>query len=329
MLRRSSSLWQRMLLLSESDVRQCLDLSRCLKVNAEALTAVYKETAHVPSRLGIPSGRSDWSLFKPASLNDSHLGLKVVSIREENPARNLPLVPASILHMNPTTGMVEAVVAGTYLTGARTSAGSALFIRHFCEHIPHLVMFGAGLQARLHLELIATAGVSVDHLTIVNRTLPRAEQLQEYSISNNLAKTVDITLLDSDLSEIISIANVICTTTNTLTPLFSGPVRDDCIITGIGSYTPDMQEVPTNVVNMCDVTIDTPGAVAVGDLKDATSTTNARLIGELLLERSSNSKRTKPQFYKAVGTAIQDVMTAADVVQSAEESQMGTTVDMD
>ena len=135
----------RMLILSESQVRQCLSMPDALLATRQAFVALAQGKAHVPTRLGLPynkkkaatddsntdnkSEAQDWTLFKPAMTLDEdnpQMGCKIVSIRAENPSRNLPLVPATVFSVDAPSGQVQAVVAGTYLTAARTAAGSAL-----------------------------------------------------------------------------------------------------------------------------------------------------------------------------------------------------------
>lgn len=386
-----------MLILSETDVRRCLDMRACLAANREALIAVASGDALVPSRLALPYHRAaavgvaaaavasdtamaapaeDWSLFKPASLQQQKetlkMGVKVVSIRATNPAHGYPLVPATVLHMDPVTGTVDAVLAATYLTGARTAAGSAIAVQHYFKHqqphnndntmkrLQHVVIFGAGLQAEQHVHAIRTAmendeysaavaNVTIPVVTIINRTAPRAEQLQA-----NLLRTgglVDachvVELCDTAaVAKALQTANVIVTCTNAVVPLWDDHAAEFlspdscCIIVGIGSYTPNMQEVPIATVNRCrHVWIDTPEAVTVGDLKhlqqphpnDATPTTTTartQLIGTVLQNKDDACACSGLVFYKAVGTAIQDVLTADAVVQKARELKIGTEIDM-
>ena len=349
MIRRSLPALRTMLILSESDVKKCLDLRKCLEANRVALRGVYNEQAVVPSRIGLPYPNDDWTLFKPAAFSTDTLGIKVVSVRSGNPARGLPMVPATVLHMHPTTGIVEAVVSATFLTAARTAAGSALTVQLCTKKVDHLVLFGAGLQARLHVESIVAAldGALFGRITIINRTHESANDLMALISPYVIGKNVEIVLLsDSErVDEVVGQADVICTCTGSATPLWSGSVtlKDDCIITGVGSYTPDQCEVPLEAVQSCDVVyIDTPEAKSVGDLKQlsgsvtsATASTfatpNLVLLGEVLVEESDRNTE-KPRgrvFFKSVGTAVQDVLTAAEVVRQAKSRGLGTTLDMD
>jgi ornithine cyclodeaminase/alanine dehydrogenase-like protein (mu-crystallin family) len=132
-------------------------MKTCLEANRRALIAVATGDAQVPSRLALAyqngkdtaAAAEDWSLFKPASLTSLSqqqtsnnpcyqtvsMGMKVVSVRAQNPEHGYPLVPAAVLHMDPST-IIDAVLAGTYLNGARTAAGSALAIQHHQKRAP-------------------------------------------------------------------------------------------------------------------------------------------------------------------------------------------------
>lgn len=131
------SLVQRMLILSEKDVKQCLSMKDCLSANKTALISLATGQADVPTRIGLPyvgessvcSGNDDankaaqdWTLFKPASYANPDkttalMGMKVVSPRANNPSKGFPLVPATILTLDAESGQADALVAATYLTG--------------------------------------------------------------------------------------------------------------------------------------------------------------------------------------------------------------------
>ena len=357
---RTRSLLRQMLILSETNVRKALQMKDCLQANRHALISVAQGTSIIPTRLGIPFGDNDnenattasaqdWTLFKPAATTQHPLlmGCKIISIRSQNPAANLPLVPASIFHMDAATGIVTAVLEGTFLTAARTAAGSALAtaVAMHGRTLQHLVVFGAGLQAELHIQAIATAlpQTSLPKVTIVNRTIERAELLQEKLQSqkefSSIVNDVDIVRLDDtrSVSQALSTATCVVTATNTTTPLFDGTLLPaGCHINGIGSYTPEMAEVSAETVNRCRVWIDTREAMQVGDLLHLSSHHPVELLGDIMmlndpsiaLQRNANTDELDCTFYKAVGTAIQDIVTANVVVEQARASGIGVEVDM-
>jgi ornithine cyclodeaminase len=176
----------------------------------------------------------------------------------------------------------------------------------------------------------------IPKITIVNRSLPRAQALMK-TLDPSTHKGGQVLVLDDheQIAQALSTADVVAATTNTATPLWKDGsiLKKDCLITSIGSYTPDMQEIPESAVNRCHVIIDTPDAMTVGDLKHLgggsleTTTHPVTLMGNALKDPSLVSGMDCI-FYKSVGTAIQDVMTARMVVDRARELGIGQEIDM-
>ena len=345
---------RKMFLLGERDVRRALNLEECLQVNKMALISLTQGSGVVPSRLGLPYPKNpnkkgdesnqgeaeDWTLIKPAAYYGEQqcisMGMKVVSVRQKNPAVGLPLVPATICLIDPPSGIVQATISATYVTAMRTSAGPALAVQMFRPDLEHLVIFGAGTQAEAHIELIELSiKRNIAKISIVNRSLERANILRQKLLDQG-ERVVDVILLkDVDaVSTALGSADVISATTNTTTPLWkdSHVLQKGCLITGIGSYTPEMQEIPKYVVNSAHVVIDTPEAMASGDLKHLgtfESTSHpVSLAGDAFQNPSKIGRSKDCIFYKAVGTAIQDVLTAEAVVKSAKALGIGQEVDM-
>jgi ornithine cyclodeaminase len=388
---------QAMFVLGERDVRKALDPLQCLQITKQALVSLTDKSGLVPTRLALPYPNNpnaihplnssspsitvvaqDWTLIKPAAYypphrndsgnhqaipdNDVTMGLKVVSVRADNPMRGLPLVPATILLLDPLTGVIYATLAGTYITAMRTSAGPALAVQAFQPHAQHLVMFGAGTQAECHIQLMELSiQRRIPKITIVNRTLHRAERLRTKienfrnnqtfhtnNNNNNRGGTFTIELVElankEAVASALSTADVVSATTNATTPLWKDEediqLKKGCLLTGIGSYTPDMQEIPKSVVNRSVVVIDTPEAIQVGDLNHLGATMEEAiahhpifLAGHALhhpeiVVKQRQSARKDFVFYKAVGTAIQDILQATAVVAKAKMLKLGQEVDM-
>ena len=394
-----------MLVLGERHVRQALDEQQCLDITRQALISLRDKRGVVPSRLmltypnnpNITSKKNDRSadddcdvddapqdctLVKPAAYysvkdeaekngpgeDDVTMGLKVISLRAKNPSKGLPLAPATIMLWDGPSGIVKATLAGTHLTVMRTSAGPALAVQHLKRNCEELVVFGAGAQAKCHIELIEhvlkTRNHPLQKITIINRTLNNANALKDKILgqkhkgqetagtSITSAAVINTVALDDvdGISKALSTADVVCTTTNTTTPLWDSTkitkLKKGCLITSIGSYTPDMQEIPSEIVDKCHVIIDTPEALAVGDLKhlNDASRDDVNFAGDVFADPQSfldtvtaeatgvkNNDQSQPKdyiFYKAVGTAIQDVLTAKAVVDNARRLGLGHEVDM-
>jgi ornithine cyclodeaminase len=176
-------------------------------------------------------------------------------------------------------------------------------------------------------------GRRIPKITIINRSVERAQGLKEKLDRGDSIKVValsDSAAIASALQE----ADVVAATTNTTTPLWNEKVqlKEGCLVTGIGSYTPGMQEIPEYVVNDSHIVIDTPEAMSVGDLQHLGSYESTKHPVTRAGDAFENSKgigsSTKYIFYKAVGTAIQDVMIAEAVIKSAKEKGIGQEYDM-
>jgi len=381
-----------MLILSESDVRRCFPVSAAIAANRKALASLRKDGdggAKVPTRIGLPyhasggssgssSSAADWTLFKPAAYypprgkpmenaessdrkeEEVLMGMKLISIRSNNPKLNKPMVPGTVMLVHAETGIVSAIVAATYLTAARTAAGSAIATEAAMANHPSgkdaftLVVFGAGLQAEMHIKAIKHV-VNVNKIVIVNRTLERAENLKNDLLKNNsdgvvesaktLSPVTDITtrLLSDDVGvcNALKDADIIATTTNACNPLFPGEwPKQGCHINGVGSYTPLMSEVDDELVKRCEVIIDTKEALEVGDLScmkgDDAHQNCIGLIGDIISgdlvvgkrRDDPNESKIDCTFYKSVGTAIQDVFSAQAAYEYAFEHNIGRSVEM-
>jgi ornithine cyclodeaminase len=138
------------------------------------------------------------------------------------------------------------------------------------------------------------------------------------------------------IQKVLREADVVVTCTNTQTPLFDGAfLKPGCHINGIGSYTPKMQEVDEVSVRRSRILMDTLDATTVGDLKDVLSqhSVPGTILGQALKDKGVWLSQSVPSsvdctFYKAVGTAIQDVLTAELVVDKALEQGIGIKLDM-
>jgi ornithine cyclodeaminase len=133
-------------------------------------------------------------------------------------------------------------------------------------------------------------------------------------------------------------ADVICTATTSKTPVFDdADVPDGVHINGVGSYSPDMQEIPSQTVVRARVVVDSFDA-AFAEAGDLIEPVQAGLISQDRLRTElghlvagTSIGRQDPQeitFFKSVGNAIQDVIVARQVVTRAIERGLGLEFDL-
>lgn len=324
-------------ILSGADVRQAVTMAEAIEAVKQAYIQLSAGQAVVPLRTPVPVERqSGVTLFMPAYLAASDaLGAKIVSVFPGNPARGLPLIHAVVLVLDAETGQPVALMDGTYLTALRTGAASGVATDLLARREASVVaIFGAGAQARTQLEAVCTVR-QIGQVWVYD---PDRRAVETYVAEMKVRGgpiPADIWAADSP-AQAVRHADVICTATTSHSPVFAdADLKVGVHINGIGSYTPDMQEVPAETVARARVVVDSRSAslAEAGDLiiplrQGIVAETD--IYGEIgqvaagtLPGRSSEEEIT---FFKSVGVAVQDVAVAGLVLHRAAELGLGNEV---
>jgi ornithine cyclodeaminase len=140
----------------------------------------------------------------------------------------------------------------------------------------------------------------------------------------------------SPSQEAIADADIICTATTSTTPVFEDrDLKPGVHISAIGSYTPEMQEVPAETIKRAKVIVDSRPAVLAetGDLIKPMQEgliTQAHIfaeLGEIVLGRKPGRESEKEiTYFKSVGIAVQDAMAAQLALKNAREKGLGQEI---
>lgn len=326
-------------ILSSSDVRQAVTMAEAIQAVKEAYIQLSAGQAVVPLRTPVPvEKRNGVTLFMPAYLAQSDaLGAKIVSVFPGNLARGLPLIHALVIVVDAETGCPIAIMDGTYLTALRTGAASGVATDLLARPEASVVaIFGAGAQARTQLEAVCTVrdirrvwvyDVVADSVTAyVKEMKQRGRPIpSEIHIASSPAQAVRE-------------ADIICTATTSRTPVFdNADLKPGIHINGIGSYTPEMQEVPAETVARARVVLDSRLAslAEAGDLiiplqkgliqeKDIHGEIGEVAAGKIPGRQSAE----EITFFKSVGVAVQDVAVATLILRRATDLGLGVLVDL-
>lgn len=315
-------------ILTAADVKAALPMRKAIEVVKSAFGQLSAGQATVPLRTRFHTDKGV-TLLMPAHLKQTgDFALKVVSVYGQNPEKGLPTVSATVLVLDPETGMPLAFMDGDSLTALRTGAVGGLAADLLArKDARRAVLFGAGVQARSQL-LAAMEVRNLEEVTIVDPILAAAERLAGEIESWEGAPTVK---LASDPAAAVAGADIIMAATTTTTPLFDGNLlKPGTHVTGVGSFTPDMQEIDANTVNRARVVVDSREAclAEAGDIILAGASIDAE-IGEIVNGtqpgRESDEEIT---FFKSVGVAVQDTAAAAAVLAGAKEKNLGKIIDL-
>src|SRR5882672_5045675 len=200
-----------MLVLDGAGLRTALPMSAAIDALEAGFHAQDPSAQPLRSHLSTPSGSM---LLMPAS-GDGGVGVKLVTLTPGNPERGLAFIGGVYVLFDAATQTPEAILDGAVLTALRTAAVSGLATRHLANpDAERLVIFGAGVQARSHLEAMVTVR-PIRHVAVVSRTLERARALVADSRDQGVS---------ADVGDVDDVANpdVVCTCTTSEEPLLTG-----------------------------------------------------------------------------------------------------------
>ena len=204
-------------------------------------------TGPLRTSLETPAG----SLLMMPAFGEAGVGVKLVTLTSSNPGRGLPYIQAGYVLFDTVTQSPEAVLDGTALTALRTAAVSGLATRHLArEDATRLVVFGAGVQARAHLEAMCAVR-PVTELVVVSRSPGPAGSLVQAGLERGLAAR-------RGEPESVAEADLICTCTTSGEPLFDGSLLTPGVhVNAVGSHRPDARELDTETVRRGRVVVET------------------------------------------------------------------------
>jgi ornithine cyclodeaminase/alanine dehydrogenase-like protein (mu-crystallin family) len=271
----------------------------------------------------------------PAFLPCAHaLTTKLVSLFPGNEDR--PTHQALICCFDPDNGTPLAVMDGTYVTAARTAAGSALATRLLARAGARTVaIIGTGVQARSHARAVSRLP-GLDVITVAGRDRARADALARELADDGLA-AVAAESIEAAVRE----ADVVCAATHSDEPVVRYEwLRAGAHVNSVGYNTAGRGEVDLDTVRHAFVVVESAaaalapppaGAVELRGAIDARAI-DADHIHELgaVLAGDVEGRRDGRQvtLYKSVGVAVQDAAAAALVLRLAVERGVGTDFPM-
>ena len=328
-----------MLVLSRDHVRSLVPMPVAIDLMKNVFAELSAGRTNSPLRTVIPlPDRKADALFMPAFVPAMDaLGMKSVNVFRQNLDCGLPVIHAVVILIDTETGQPMALMDGTYLTALRTGAvaGAAadLLARPESEV---LTVIGAGAQGVTQIAAIcAVRNISrVIAVDVKPESLSRLQADLERDWPE-LAERVETT---DDTGAAVRVADIVCTATTSTVPVFRDQdVRPGTHVSGVGAFTPEMQEIPAETVERATIIVDSVEAVLAeaGDLiiplNQGRITREAirRELGELVtgdvLGRTTPDEIT---FFKSVGNAVQDVVVGRYAVDRARELGIGTDLSL-
>jgi ornithine cyclodeaminase len=315
-------------------------MSDIIEADKEALSIYSSHKSNIPlrSNLDIPEYKGQCLFMNGYAAPAKALGVKIVSVYPENINKNLTSVPATMVLVDAETGVVNSLIDGTYLTRLRTGAISGLATDILSRKDSKiLALFGTGGQAVTQLEAVLTVR-KIEEVRVFDIFQDRAKEFAK-KMSEKFSKKFNVKIIAAESSDkAIENADIITTVTTSKKPVFdANKVKKNVHINGVGSYTPDMQEIPEDIlVKANKIYVDTrDGAInESGDLitpikkglikKEKINGELGEVINGQIKGRENDDEMT---FFKTTGSAVLDLVAAQKIYEMAKAKNVGQMVD--
>ncbi len=323
-----------MLLLNKHDITKTVDLNGMMDQIEEAYAVFGADAYYMPPRPTVTHDNK--TLIYMPCYTEKSLGTKMLTIFPENAKLGLPSIDGLVILNDLKTGKTLSIMDGQTVTAFRTGAVAGVGIRHLAKKDAHTVgVVGAGVQS-FHAALYACAAREIHTVYVYNhsnRDLTDYLTRLEKAIDNPSTKVIQC----KEVSDLVKVSDIICTATPATAPVLPADkslLEGKCII-AIGSYTPQMREIPDEIFDLADnVYIELPYACEEsGDLSQPLATgkltmDRVKLMHELLasdVDEDELSKKTT--YFKSVGMGLFDICVAQRLYDNAKENGLGQEVD--
>ncbi len=308
--------------LDEATVERLLDPAALLDALEAGFAALSAGQVQAPPRPELTVPGAGFLLSMPAWQEGLPLAVKQVAVFEGNLSLGLPNHLALIQLFNPGTGLPLCVMDGTAITGIRTAAAAVLSVRLLARPEARVVtLVGAGVQGREHLRLLSLAR---DFAEIRVASLVAED-------ARRLAATHPRALPVTDLRAALADSDVVCLCTHAHAPVIEpGWIRPGTHVTSVG-YAPPGGELPPALLGGASLFVETrealrPPPVGCAELAGCDPAA-ATELGEVVLGyRPGRRGAAEVTLYKAMGTAMEDLVAASLVWRAASQQRLGQWV---
>lgn len=276
------------------ELRRLVPMSAAIDA-VERMFSTGDVTVPQRSHLGVGAGEL---LVMPA-WGQAGAGVKLVTVNPSNRAAGKPLINGVYVLFSADSLEPVLTIDGAAVTALRTPAVSAVATKHLASpDAQKLVVFGAGTQARGHVEAMRAVR-EIGSVVVVARSAESARALGAPGRPDAVAD-----------------ADIVCTCTTSTTPLFDGNRLPEGVhVNAVGAYKPHARELDDATMRRAAVYVEERGAALAeaGDVVHAIASgaLDAGSVRDLRDLLSDGPAEGEISVFKSVGLASEDLAVAA------------------
>jgi ornithine cyclodeaminase/alanine dehydrogenase-like protein (mu-crystallin family) len=316
------------LVLSEHDVRELLDMESCVAAMEDVLARLERGELTNPLRFVMrPPGSVLMGLMPAHAAGEKPVfALKEIVISPSNSERGLDPHQGAVLLHDGESGELIAILNASPVTEIRTAAVSAVATKLLARPGSRTVaVLGSGVQGRSHVDAMQTV-LDDPIIRIWSRNTSHAEALalETHSL---VAETVE---------EALDGADIVCTTTAAREPVLRRSwLRPGTHVNAVGSSVPSTRELDAETVAAASLfvdrresTLNESGDYLLALAEGLIGPDHIRAeLGELLTGRHpGRTGDDELTVFKSLGIAVEDLAAAELCVARARERGIGTEV---
>ena len=320
-----------MIVLSEHEVRQLLDMESCIEAMTEVLASLGRGELYQPLRsIARPPEAGTLLGLMPAYRAEpsAAYALKEIVVVPTNPARGLDTHMGGVLLHDGDTGELLALLNAAPVTEIRTAAVSGVATRALAKPgAQRVAILGAGAQARGHVYAMR-AVLDDPEIRIWARREQAAEALAA-EVGAVTAPSVDAALFG---------AEVVCTTTAAAEPIVEKRwLAPGAHVNAVGASIPTARELDTETVASASFFTDRresclneAGDYLLAAAEGAVGPEHIKAeLGEVLSgAHPGRESADELTVFKSLGIAVEDLAAAELVLRRARERGVGVEVEL-
>lgn len=315
-----------LLYIDEETMKRTVTMKQMIDGIEQAYEIYEANRYTMPTRMHVEENEN--TLLLMPCITDEYITTKLVTVFPGNV--DLPRIHGLVVVNCNQTGKIEAIIDGTYLTGARTGAVGGSAVRHLAkENASTLAVIGAGVQGFFQT-IAACEEREFTNVNIYNRT--KGKKLEDFisKLKKELPSSVNVNAIN-DARDAIKDADVIITATNSYDPVLPNDesLLKGKLVIGVGSFQPTMREFPEALYKVASkIFVDTDDAIKEsGDIiipleKGWFSKDRIQTLGSYIRNKEQMGEHDTVVF-KSTGSALFDSVTAGIVYEGTMKENTG------